>query len=88
MAWLLGLIVGLVVGWSGDAGARPVKFSLTVSPREGTRADTYVATVHIEVAGITGVDRYWEPIAPEFEVVNSQITGKTTTATAAAKIAE
>ena len=75
---VVAMAAAMLGGLTEAAGARPVKFTLSVSPNEGTQTDTYVATVHIEVAGITGVDRYWDPVTPEFTVVNSQIQQQTT----------
>jgi hypothetical protein len=52
--------------------AQPAKFTLEISPTEGTVDDTYVATVQIEIKGVSGPERYSHPELPEFEVVDSR----------------
>jgi hypothetical protein len=62
----------LVVGAS-QAVAKPLRFTLEVSPTEGGVTDTYVATVQLELSGVSGPERYWHPDFDDFEVVGTQV---------------
>jgi hypothetical protein len=55
------------------AGGKPLRFTLEVSPMAGGPDDPYTASVQIEVAGVTGPDRYWHPDFGDFEVVGTQV---------------
>ena len=50
------------------ARAQPVRFSLDISPEVGGLDDTFTATVHIEVEGVAGPERYWHPDFGDFDV--------------------
>lgn len=68
------LVAGVVVaGLAAPAAAKPLRFSLEVSPMAGGPDDTYTATVQIEVSGVSGPDRYWHPDFGDFEVVGTQV---------------
>ena len=56
----------------GELGAAPLRFELEVSPDVGTLTDTFTATVRIEVAGLAGPDRFWDPDFGDFKVLDTQ----------------
>jgi hypothetical protein len=60
-------------GGAARAAAKPLRFTLEVSPMAGGPDDVYTATVQIEIGGVTGPDRYWHPDFGDFEVVGSQV---------------
>lgn len=64
---LCALVAGALVV-PAVARAQPVRFSLEISPEVGGLDDTYTATVHIEVEGVAGPERYWHPDFGDFEV--------------------
>lgn len=65
--------------WAAPAAAQPLRFTLEVTPQVGGIDDTYSATVHIEVAGVAGPDRYWHPDFGDFEVESTQTKQGTST---------
>ncbi len=69
----------LATGIAAPAAAQPLRFTLDVSPEAGGIDDTYTATVHIEMSGVTGPDRYWHPDFGDFEVQNNQVQQGTST---------
>jgi hypothetical protein len=69
----------LATAIAAPAAAQPLRFSLDVSPEAGGIDDTYTATVHIEMSGVTGPDRYWHPDFGDFEVENNQVQQGTST---------
>ena len=70
----LALAAVVVAAVARPAGAaKPLRFTLEVSPMAGGPDDPYVATVQIEVSGVTGPDRYWHPDFGDFEVVGTQV---------------
>lgn len=71
LACWLALLAALLVPAAARAG-QPSSFTLEVSPQRGTLSDTYIATVKIEIPGIRGPDRYWDPDFRDFRVVDSQ----------------
>jgi hypothetical protein len=71
----IALLVALVgVLDAGDALAKPLRFELRVTPTSGTLSDTFVATVHIETAGLDGADNYWLPTMNQFAVADTRLT--------------
>ncbi len=56
----------------------PSKLSLEVSPKAGTIAQTFTATVTVEVPGLAGPDRYWMPDFGDFKVIDTQFQTTTT----------
>jgi hypothetical protein len=63
----------LATGAASVAGAKPLRFTLEVSPTAGGVSDTFIATVQIEMAGVSGPDRYWHPDFGDFEVAGTQV---------------
>ena len=55
------------------AHARPLKFTLEVTPSAGGVDDPYIATVQIETSGVAGPERYWHPDFGDFEVTGTQV---------------
>jgi hypothetical protein len=76
---LIGLLIaGLAIGVAaGRAHAEPARFSLEVSPSDGSLDDTFVATVHIEVMGVAGPERYSHPKFPGFKVLDTRLSTTT-----------
>jgi len=85
-----GLVIRMRRGWigvaiavtvlavaGGSAWADPARFTLEVSPSEGSLDDTFVATVHIEVMGVAGPERYSHPKFPGFKVVDTRLSTTT-----------
>ncbi|RMH40311.1 MAG: protein BatD [Deltaproteobacteria bacterium] len=70
-------IVALVGLWSGAAAAQPAQFTLEVSPTDGGLDDTYVATVHLEMLGVGGPERYSHPPFPGFQVIDTRRSSTT-----------
>lgn len=64
--------VAALVAGAGLARAQPAVFRMDVSPREGNLDDTFVVVVQIEVAGVAGVDHYWDPVAREMTLIERQ----------------
>jgi len=58
---------------ASPAAAKPIRFTLEVSPTAGGVTDTFVATVQLEVSGVSGPERYWHPDFGDFEVVGTQV---------------
>lgn len=69
----LSAALSLVAIGTAHAGQKPLRFSLEVSPMAGGPDDVYTATVQVEIAGVTGPDRYWHPDFGDFEVVGTQV---------------
>ena len=77
---LLALALGLLMMLVGeDARAERPVFSLDVSPSEIVLGESVAVTVTIEMAGLVGPDRYWQPQAKEFRLLDSQIKRGTQT---------
>lgn len=76
---LVAALCALALG-SAVAEAKPVEFRLEVAPEVGTLDDTYVATVVLEVPGVAGAERFWEPDFRDFRVLDSQ-TQRSTSST-------
>lgn len=77
---LLVIVVAVAAaGLPRAAAAQPLRFTLDVSPQTGGIEDTYSATVHIEVSGVAGPDRYWHPDFGDFEVASTQTKQGTST---------
>lgn len=64
------VVATLLAGLVGAAAAQPVKFTLEVSPRRASMADTFFATVIVETSGVSGPERYWAPRFPGFNVID------------------
>jgi hypothetical protein len=77
---LLALALGLLMMLMGEnaRAERPV-FTLDVSPSEIVLGESVAVTVTIEMAGLVGPDRYWQPQAKEFRLLDSQIKRGTQT---------
>lgn len=69
----------VVTAWAAPAAAQPLHFTLDVSPENGGLDDTYIATVQIEVGGVSGPERYWHPDFGDFEVGPTQTKQGTST---------
>jgi hypothetical protein len=67
----------LVSSIASPASAQPSRFTLDVSPGEGTLDDSFTATVHIEVLGVSGPQRYSHPSFPGFKVVDTRLNTTT-----------
>lgn len=78
-AWSAGVavLVALIALCESTASAQPLRFELRVSPTKGTTSTTFVATVHIEVPGLSGADNYWLPTMNDFSVVDTRLTRTT-----------
>lgn len=77
---LLALALGLLLLMMGqDARAERPVFTLDVSPSEIVLGESVAVTVTIEMAGLVGPDRYWQPQAKEFRLLDSQIKRGTQT---------
>jgi hypothetical protein len=63
----------VVASLAQTALAKPMRFTLEVSPMAGGPDDLFTATVQIEVNGVTGPDRYWHPDFGDFEVTGTQV---------------
>lgn len=75
------VIASVLFGVSGHArAASPVQFSLEVTPSTGTVSDSFTATVHIELPGVAGPDRYVQPDFWDFSVVDT-VTRKSMSST-------
>ena len=68
--WLAALLVGAT---ASAADAKPLRFTLEVTPSAGGVDDTFVATVQIETSGVSGPERYWHPDFGDFEVTGTQV---------------
>jgi hypothetical protein len=64
---------------SAPAAAQPLRFTLDVSPETGGLDDTYTATVQIEVNGVAGPERYWNPDFGDFDVGATTVKQGTST---------
>jgi hypothetical protein len=64
----------------GVAGSLPTRLTFEVSPGRGELGDTYVATVHVEVPGVSGPERYSHPAFPGFKVVDTKMSSTTSMA--------
>jgi hypothetical protein len=53
--------------------AKPLRFTLEVTPSAGGVDDVFVATVQIETSGVAGPERYWHPDFGDFEVTGTQV---------------
>lgn len=73
LAFVAGLLFLPAAGGTAQAAARPLRFTLEVSPMTGGPDDVYTATVQIEIGGVSGPDRYWHPDFGDFEVVGTQV---------------
>jgi hypothetical protein len=73
LAFVAGLLLLPAAGGTAQAAARPLRFTLEVSPMTGGPDDVYTATVQIEIGGVSGPDRYWHPDFGDFEVVGTQV---------------
>jgi BatD DUF11 like domain len=73
------LAIALLVAAPAAADAQPLRFTLEVSPQAGGIDDVFTATVHIEVNGVTGPERYWHPDFGDFEVETTQTKQGTST---------
>jgi hypothetical protein len=72
------LVVGFaIVAAPRTAAARPARFTLEVSPQVGTVQDQFVATVHIELLGVSGPERYWHPEMGGLRVVDTTVNQTT-----------
>lgn len=69
-----------ILGLAGSALAQPAEFNLTVTPKNGTQQDSYVAVVQLEVPGVGGPDRYWPPRFDGFRVLDQQSSQTTSMA--------
>ncbi len=72
-AFVAGLLLLSAAGGTAHAAAKPLRFTLEVSPMTGGPDDVYTATVQIEIGGVSGPDRYWHPDFGDFEVVGTQV---------------
>jgi BatD DUF11 like domain len=72
-------ITALATAIAAPAAAQPLRFTLDVSPEAGGIDDSYTATVHIEMSGVSGPDRYWHPDFGDFEVESNQVKQSTAT---------
>ena len=68
-----GLAALLVVATASAAAAKPLRFTLEVTPSAGGVDDPFIATVQIETSGVSGPERYWHPDFGDFEVTGSQV---------------
>ena len=75
-ACALVLAAAMTIG-AGVASA-DVDISLEVSPTAGAMTDTYVVTVHLDLAGVSGPERFFDPSFDHFEVVDRQVQAPTT----------
>jgi hypothetical protein len=73
LAFVAGLLFLPAARGTAHAAARPLRFTLEVSPMTGGPDDVYTATVQIEIGGVSGPDRYWHPDFGDFEVVGTQV---------------
>jgi hypothetical protein len=64
---------------SAPAAAQPLRFTLEVSPEVGGIDDTYTATVQIEINGVSGPERYWNPDFGDFDVGPTTVKQGTST---------
>ncbi len=64
------VVVLIALALPGAAFAQ-TKFTMDVSPRVGAVEDRFTVTVQIEMPGVSGPDRYWHPLFPGFNVVDS-----------------
>jgi hypothetical protein len=78
---LLAIAIAIATAAVGaaPAAAQPLRFTLEVTPQTGGIDDTYSATVHIEMSGVAGPDRYWHPDFGDFEVESTQTKQGTST---------
>jgi hypothetical protein len=69
--------LAVLLGLAAAAAAEPARFELDVSPREGTVDDTFVATVHLEVMGVAGAERFNAPDFPGFTLLDTKLSTTT-----------
>lgn len=72
------MILAVILGMAAPAAAERASVTIEVVPDVGTMADTFVATVRVEVPGGRGAERLWPPSFADFTVIGQ--TSSSTTA--------
>lgn len=67
-------LAGAVIGGAASARAdERVDIAMDVSPTAGAMSDTYVVTIRIDIPGVSGPERFFEPSFDHFRVVDRHV---------------
>ena len=70
---LAGLIAVCVLVWPTSVVAKPLSFTLDVTPKRVSIDEVITVTIRVEVSGVGGPERYWKPAFRNFEVLDARV---------------